>query len=81
MSSNRNTSRRLNTDVFSAAPGGNGELDEYSWSGDELCCLQRGATLKALVLLLLSQEVLGTAPHGPQHGRSSLQLPIIICDH
>lgn len=36
----------------------NREPDEYSWGGDELCCLQLRATLKALMLLLLSQEVL-----------------------
>lgn len=68
VSSKRDTQERVNTDVFSGGPGGNREPDEYSWGGDELCCLQHAATLKALTLLLLSLEVLAAEPGGPQHG-------------
>lgn len=70
VSTTQHTEKTHNRRVFTS-PGGSGELDEYSWSGDELCCLQHRATLKALTLLLLSQKVLGTEPHGPQHSASA----------
>ncbi|KAK5867616.1 hypothetical protein PBY51_012087 [Eleginops maclovinus] len=81
VSSNRSTYKRLNTDVFSST------LEETeSWMNihgavDELCSLQHRATLKALMLLLLSQEVLATEPHGPQHGAPASNYHLIICGH
>lgn len=77
MSSNCNTLKRLKQRsfffpfFFYSSPWGSRELDEYSWNSDEFCCLQLRASLKALMLLLLSQEVPGTEPHGPQHSAST----------
>lgn len=68
VSSNRSTYKRLNTDVFPPALEETESRMNIHVVVDELCSLQHRATLKALMLLLLSQEALATEAHGPQHG-------------